>query len=67
MSTFEFQFCRGPPEAAAQVANVMPARDAQAAGGGANGDAAKIQKDPSVVDIVDFTGEEAAALVNEHK
>ena len=67
MSTFEFQFCRGPPEAAAAVVDVIPTRDAQAAGAGVNGDAAKIQKEPGVVDIVDFTGEEAVALVDEHQ
>ena len=43
------------------------ARDTQAAGAGANGDAAKIQKDLSVVDIDDFTGEEVVALVDERK
>ena len=53
---------RPPSEAAAVVANVVPTRDAQAAGVGANGDAAKIQKELGVVDVVDFIGEEAVAL-----
>ena len=65
--SFNFTEAPPPPKAAAMVTDVMPTRDAQAAGAGANGDAAKIQKEPGVVDIVDFTGEKAVALVDECK
>ena len=61
-------FAEAPlPRSCSSSSQCHPCWRPQAAGVGANEDAAKIQEELGVVDVVDSMGEEAAALVDEHK